>query len=61
MAVGYRRRQLASAHDAADAGVFDHHRAIVVEHRAVKDVVGGDREFHFALTLNNYLKVQQLS
>ena len=51
-AAGYRRGQLVAAHDGADAGIFDHHRAIVAQHRAVKDVVGGDRELHFALTLN---------
>ena len=41
------------AHDGADARIFDHHRAIVAQYRAVKDVVGGDRELHIALTLNS--------
>jgi len=55
MAVEYRRRQLAPVHDAADARVFDYHRTIVAPHRAVKDLVGGDRELHFVFTPNSYL------
>jgi hypothetical protein len=31
----------------------------VAQHRAVKDVVGGNRELHFGLTLNSYVKVQR--
>jgi hypothetical protein len=33
-------------HDGADAGPLDSHRAIVTERRAVKDVVGRDRNLH---------------
>jgi hypothetical protein len=31
---------------------------VVAEHCAVKDVVGRNRELHFALTPNSYLSVQ---
>jgi len=55
---GYRRRQLVSAHNGTNARRFDHHRAVVAEHCAVKDVVGRNRELHFALTPNSYLSVQ---
>ena len=48
-AVGYRRRQLVPAHDGADARVFDYHRAIAAQHRAVEDVVGGNRELHIEI------------
>jgi hypothetical protein len=52
MMAGDRCRQLVPAREGANARGFDHDRAIMAQHRAVKDVVGGNRELHFELIPN---------
>ena len=48
-----RFRHVVPAHHRADPPVFDHHGAIVAQHRAVEDVVSCGRELHLKLTLNS--------